>query len=401
MVDPRERALPFGDFLFPRIFQSFRMAIQPTRLAFAFAAVALICLTGWLMDLNRTVVVLTGPTPAAGIAETTELDVYMVSRSELRNLLGSPPPDAGRTGVFATLRRSFAIQCRSGNLLGCLLALVWAFTYHTLYSVVFFAVVLVVLSAAGGAICRLTALQFAHGRRLSLGEAWRFSTKRITSLVGAPIGPLVIALLLGVPIVAFGALGNIPVVGELLTGLLLPLGLVVGPFIAVLLIGAVGGFSLLSPAIAYEDSDFFDAISRSFSNVYARPWRMIFYTLTAAAYGAICCLFVRFFAFLVLWVTRGFLQVGLRDEKLAAIWPAPSFGNLLGTGAAPDAWSLWLSALFIRIWVLVIIGLTISFFVSFYFSASTIIYALMRNRVDGTNLDEIYIAADGTAERSA
>ena len=92
------------------------------------------------------------------------------------------------------------------------------------------------------------------------------------------------------------------------------------------------------PAIAYEDSDFFDAISRSFSSVYAKPWRMGFYTLVAAVYGAVCYLFVRFFVFLLLWATYGFLQFGLSDNaKLQAIWPEPSFDNLLGTAAvAPE-----------------------------------------------------------------
>ena len=43
-----------------------------------------------------------------------------------------------------------------------------------------------------------------------------------------------------------------------------------------------------------------------------------------------------------------------------------------------------------QIWTLAIIGLTVAFLISFYFTANTIIYALMRNRVDGTELDEIY-----------
>jgi hypothetical protein len=37
-----------------------------------------------------------------------------------------------------------------------------------------------------------------------------------------------------------------------------------------------------------------------------------------------------------------------------------------------------------------VIGLIVSFIMSFYFSANTIIYALMRNRVDNTALDDIY-----------
>jgi hypothetical protein len=221
------------------------------------------------------------------------------------------------------------------------------------------------------------------------------------NFAAAPITPLVVALLLGLPIVLLGALGNIPYAGELLASLLLPLALILVPFIAVILLGTTAGLNLLFPAIAYEDSDYFDAVGRTISSVYARPWRLGFYTLVAAVYGAACYLFVRLFAFLVLWLTRGFLQVGLADEKLRAIWPEPAFGNLFGaTAGTPESWSLWLGALLIRIWVLGVAGLVVSFILSFYFTAGTIIYALMRNRVDGTPLDEVYEAPEETTPGS-
>jgi hypothetical protein len=191
------------------------------------------------------------------------------------------------------------------------------------------------------------------------------------------------------------SLGNIPYAGELLTGLLLPLSLILAPFIAVILIGAAAGLNLLFPAIAYEDSDFFDAISRCVSSVYAKPWRLGFYTLAAAVYGAACYLFVRFFTFALLGLTYGFLQIGLEDAKLQAIWSQPTFFDLAGASpVAPKVWSLGLAALLIRIWVLGVIGVMISFLISFYFTASTIIYALMRNRVDGTELSELYEAPE-------
>ncbi len=405
MVDTREPALPFSNFLFPHVFRSFRMAIQPSKLIASFGAVAAICLAGWLLDLSRTVIAVDSP-GFAGYGQfvpgrITELDLYVSSKPQLQELLDSPPVESRRVGVFATLCRFCAVQCRWGNVPACFRAMIWALTYHTLYSIVFLTVVFLALSLAGGMLCRMTALQFAQNRRLGLAEAWRFSRDRIASFVSAPIGPLVIALLLGLPTVAIGALGNIPVVGELLTGLLFPLALVAGPFIAILLIGLVAGLNLMSPAIAYEDSDFFDAISRAFSNVYTRPWRMGFYTLLAAIYGAACYLFVRFFAFVALWTTHAFLQLGLRNEKLDAIWATPSFADLLGAACAPDTWSLWFAAFLIRIWGLVVIGLTISFVVSFHFTASTIIYALMRNRVDGTAIDEVYVAPEELTQTSA
>jgi hypothetical protein len=409
MVHERESLSPFGNVLFPHIFRSFRMAVQPSKLAIAFAALTIICVTGWLMDLNRTVVLWPRD-------ETTELDAYLNSQAVLRTLLNSPQTKTARTGVFSALCkfadtellkttgslvaldiRQFLLSLGEA-LLRCGRAAIWAFQYHTAYSVVFFSVVLATLSMAGGAICRIAALEFARSDRTRISQAYCFVRRRFPSLLAAPIGPVVIALLLGLPIVLLGLLGNIPYVGELLTGLLLPLALILAPFIVVILIGAAGGFSLLFPAIAYEDSDFFDAISRCVSSVYAKPWRLAFYTLTAAIYGAVCYLFIRFFTFALLGLTYGLLQAGIEDGKLQTMWTQPTFGDFVGAApVGPKVWSLALAAVLIRIWVLAVTGLMVSYLLSFYFTAGTIIYALMRNRVDGTGLDEVYVAPEEEA----
>ena len=63
-------------------------------------------------------------------------------------------------------------------------------------------------------------------------------------------------------------------------GILFFLALIGGAWlIAFLLVGLGGGWALMYPTIAVEGSDSFDAISRSFSYVFARPWR-------AGLYGA-------------------------------------------------------------------------------------------------------------------
>jgi hypothetical protein len=178
----------------------------------------------------------------------------------------------------------------------------------------------------------------------------------------------------------------------------MPLVLIAGALIAVISIGAVAGFSLMFPAIAYDGSDCFDAFSRSFSYIYSKPWRMGFYTAIAAIYGAICYTFVRVFAFLLLWVTHRFLQLGVLIDntskevnKLIAIWPEPKFIRLVDPSSlAATNWSESLSAFLIQLLLLAVIGLVVSFIISFYFSANTIIYSLMRNRVDNTALDDIY-----------
>jgi flagellar basal body-associated protein FliL len=180
--------------------------------------------------------------------------------------------------------------------------------------------------------------------------------------------------------------------------------LAIAVLIAVVAIGLVGGFSLMFPTIAYEDSDCFDSMSRSFSYIYNKPWRMGLYMTIAFVYGAICYMFVRFFSFLVLWTTHTFLQLGFayKNTKLHAIWPEPALDDFFGAGVATTTnWSTSISSALIYFWVLVVVGLVVAFVISFYFSASTIIYALMRNRVDLIALEDVYVySPPETAEAS-
>jgi uncharacterized membrane protein YgaE (UPF0421/DUF939 family) len=53
-------------------------------------------------------------------------------------------------------------------------------------------------------------------------------------------------------------------------------------------------------------------------------------------------------------------------------------------------WSENTAAFLIYIFLLVVIGFVVSFIISFYFSANTVIYSLMRKKVDNTDPQEIY-----------
>jgi len=57
-------------------------------------------------------------------------------------------------------------------------------------------------------------------------------------------------------------------------------------------------------------------------------------------------------------------------------------------------WSQSIASFLIHLTVLFIVGIVVAFVISFYFSASTIIYALMRDSVDKVPIDEIYIQLD-------
>jgi hypothetical protein len=382
------------------------------------------CILGLLMDLNKTVVTAPNATavdmgrmPAFDYA--TELHCYIAAPDEVGAF---KERNDGRAGVFTVLSRFCVGRFNDAvaglfardfiavfkNLAMCAKAIIWAFLYHTIYSLIYFAAVFITAAFAGGAICRMAALQLANNERPGLVQSVQFAKQKIGQLISAPLAPLVMILIFGFFIFVLGLIGNIVYAGELLAAVFLILALLTGFFIALVLIGLVGGFTLMFPVIAYEGSDSFDAISRSFSYVYARPWRMAFYTFMAAVYGAACYVFVRIFVFTLLAVTHGFLRLGLWAQssqasginKLEAIWPTPNFLNLMEPTTVQLSWSEGIAAFLIRLAMLVVFCLVGAFAVSFFFSANTIIYALMRSRVDNTPISEIYIQTETGAKVS-
>ena len=416
MDSEKQSSQSFGDFLFPKIFQTFRMAIQPSKLIIAFAAVAVICLAGWIMDSGNTVI--------AGSDGTTELQVYLGDPGRVPLFIETNQGlKSERRGVFSTMWHfaatkfhglltalfAFDIGGIKANILEYCRATTWAFRYHPVYCAILGVIKLAVISIAGGSLCRIAALQFARDEKPGLTEAVRFSAGKFWSLFTAPLAPLGITVFIGLFIFFLGLICNIPRAGELITAIFVPLALIAGGLIAILLIGTVAGFNLMFPAVAYDGSDCFDAVSRAFSYVYGKPWRMAFYTAIAAVYGAICYAFVRFFTFLLLWVARWSLELGIWVDnsskeagKLTALWPPPGFMNLPGSSSLSTVnWSEWVAAFLINLVLLAVIGLLVSFIISFYFSANTIIYALMRNRVDNTALEDIYTPSEAAQAEPA
>ncbi|MEJ2648017.1 MAG: hypothetical protein P8016_06375 [Sedimentisphaerales bacterium] len=402
----------FDEFLFLKIFRTFRMAIQPTKLIITFVALAFISLSGWLMDFSKTVGVTRN---INGKTTNSELQIYMtegLTSQEKNDRIRYLRETGERSGVFKILWNSASTHFKQAvdsvyahsivgvvtNIREFFESLEWAIKYHFVYCVIFFIIVLAAMSAAGGSICRIAALQNAQGEKPGLTEAVRFSTKRFKSLFTAPLLPFFIIFVVGILIFIPGLLGNIPKAGDIILGLGMPLALFAGTLIAVVLIGAIAGFNLMFPAVAYDGSDSFDSISRSFSYVYARPWRMLFYTSIAAIYGSICYSFVRIVTFLALAVAHVFLWLVIwtnnstgQENRIDAIWPKPEFRTFFGTSTvAAVTWPEKIGHFLIYICVLFIVGLVVSFIISFYFSANTIIYSLLRNKVDNTEITDIY-----------
>jgi hypothetical protein len=307
-----------------------------------------------------------------------------------------------------------------GSLMLMVRGIQWLINEHPIYGVIFGLGKLAIFAFFGGAICRMAAMNFARDERIPLKTAVAFAKRKFVGFLTAPLLPIGMIVGLGALLALGGLIGSIPGLGSLLTGLLLFLALMAGFVMALVLIGFVGGGSLMWPTIAVEGSDSFDAMSRSYSYVYSRPWKAALYAFVATIYGALCYMFIRVFVYLMLWLARYFVGVGMRGTsrpgtgspggtKIDSLWPLPSFDELIGTRAhfASGAWDgagQWLT----HVWVGLVALSVGAFLVAFYFCASTIIYYLLRREVDATDLEDVYsedvdeeAAGEGTAPAAA
>ncbi len=411
---------------FTRLFQCFRMAVGPTKLVLGFLAVSAIFLVGWTMDICTTTVAtnpdaqaIAGAAVCTGevFADATELDIYIAAPERLAAYLDKYSPGDGEEnrgqGVFSTLwdfasaRFNFAVVSllrlevlkASASAWLCVKALCWAVKFHIAYSFIFFMLSGAIICFTGGAVCRCAALEYASGDKLGIRQALRFSAGKAGGLIVAPLILVGIMLALALMVYLLGLVGNIPWIGEMLIGAGLGAALLLGALITLILVGLVAGIGLIFPAIAYEGSDGFDAISRSFNYVFSEPWWMVFYGLVAAGLGTVSYLIIRFFAFMVLIVTYLLLDLGIFSDpvggsKLARIWARPEFLNLLASAHGPANFSEGISSFLVHLTVLVVIGMLTAFVISFYFCANTIIYSLVRKKADGVAIGNVYTMLD-------
>jgi hypothetical protein len=291
----------------------------------------------------------------------------------------------------------------------------------------------------GGVISRIAAVQIANKGPISLRQAIKFVAKRYLGYLGSPALPLgVIALAaLGIGIYAF--FGTVfPFVGDLFVfGLGLPVVIIGGAVMAIFLVG-LAGYPLMFTTLSAEgdQSDTFDALSRSINYVYQSPWNYIWYWLVAIVYGAIVTLFVLFFTSLTVYVGKwaaglpasqiwsdrkpdylfiyapesfGWKELLTKDSPYAVRgqWEKPNinydrpvytyhpvnkelYDQKRAEYYAYNSWGAWIVCFWLTLIFLVMLGFTYSFF----WSAATMIYFLMRKKVDESEMDEVFVEED-------
>jgi len=408
---------------FTQLFRAFKLAIHPAKLILAFCGVFGTYVTGRVLDgiwsHDASPVVTT-------VGNVSELDFYLqgAGRAETKTWIheAEKSKNDNRAGAFKLLMRHgrASVNLIAGSVVALqptgvisgihwgLMGLMWLISLHPWYAVFFLLISFLIWALFGGAVCRVAAMHATRDERITMGDAMKFARAKVGSFFVAPLMPLGIIAFFGALLFIGGMVGAIPAIGEVLVGLLFFLALIAGFILAFVVIGAIAGYSMMFPTIAVEGSDAFDALSRTFSYVYQRPWRTAIYGLLSIGYGAICLLFVKFFVRLMLWLTHLFVAFSMNwgsaytavkndaPAKLDAIWRAPSLsGETPFFGGFNESVQLagmsWFGQLLVKGWIYVLYGFVAAFFVSLFYSSSTLVYLLLRREVDATDLEDVYL----------
>jgi hypothetical protein len=291
---------------------------------------------------------------------------------------------------------------------------------------------LLVWALFGGAITRMAAVEAARREKIGMVEALRFvgvrtpeHGARFVSFFMAPLFPILLVALIVVLLIVYGFVELIPVFGDIfIAGILYPLVLVAGLVMALVLVGLVG-WPLMAATISTEGTDSWEAVSRSYSYVFQAPWHYIWYGVVALAYGAVLVFFVGFMGSMLVYLGKW----GIEQAPLNRVWNrepyylyvyAPEsyqWRELLlhgGTAAGKaggeelvsngvinqaaynqyvDGMTFYnkVGAFLVSIWLYLLFLMILGFAYSYFWSASTIVYLLMRRKVDDAELDEVYL----------
>lgn len=225
------------------------------------------------------------------------------------------------------------------------------------------AVSALVWSFFGVALCRCAATEFCRDESAPFRGSLQLAIRHLATPLGALATPLVgIAMLAG--LIALGAIpAFLPGIGAIWLRVLSPMLALIGIAGGVILLVLPLLWPLMTAAIAVDDSDGFDAFSRSFSFVTSHPW------LTAALATV---------AYAITWLCHRVIEHGLMTALWFLTWSADwTASDIALTESLRPATAWWLQ-LFAR-----------ALQTSLFWSLATVGYVFLRQATDGAPLDQL------------
>jgi hypothetical protein len=258
---------------------------------------------------------------------------------------------------------------------------------------------LCVWAVIGGAMCRIAAVEQTRDTKITLRSALSFSLTNFPSYMTATLLPVGGIGIFWILCVIGGFLGWLPVVGPVLLGLLWGLELLFGFVMALILIGAAAGWPLMYATISTEASDGFDGFSRAYSYVFSRPWHYLWLAFVALVYGAIVITFVYVVASLVAYLSAAGVASSLGNRSTGSLLlgaPDSIGGPSLLTGHPSG--EIGIGTYFAGAWMQTVAVLASGFVTSYFWTAATVIYLLLRQVDDATDFHEVYMPEEKEAD---
>ncbi len=237
---------------------------------------------------------------------------------------------------------------------------------------------ILVLAIFGCLISRSAAVEFAQGRIADHADTTGFVLRRIAQLATATLAPLALATLLIGLLALGGFLISAPVI-DLLGSLLYALGLIIGLIVTLILVMQFLATPLIIPAIACEGTDGFDAIQRSYAYIAGRPLRVFVFAMILFILGTLALGVFQFIMTGSITLTNWSISLLANDAGARVL---SGQGDLGATQPIAHNFIEFWRALF----QLAFAGYTISFF----YTASTMLYLVTRRVCDGQDISEIW-----------
>lgn len=236
---------------------------------------------------------------------------------------------------------------------------------------------LCVWSLFGGVITRIAVMRLGREEKVSLRSAFQLTLKRYRSFVSAPLGLLFLIAFLALLMTPVGLLLRLDF-GVVLVGILWCLVLAMGTLLTLIFFGLLFGWPLMWPTISAEaQGDAFEAVQRSFSYTFERPVHYLAYAFLAAVTGGL-----------------GWLAVDLFCETVIASghWSISYGAGLTDAGTLQPRSSLGTNCIWF--WESLLRTIKVSYGFAFFWCAASAIYLTLRQNVDATEFDEVYVEGE-------
>lgn len=351
----------------PRLLRAFPLSVRPSRVLAGFGVALAATLAGWAVDW------LNGRPIALG--DEVRVGLWEYARAALVEgwtglSLGLLTLDA--RGVWEAAR--LLAWDGPATMLGA----------DPMGGAALLALLAIIVGIGGGAIARVTALDFGAGVDASMGAGLRVSLRRWRSTALGLLGPGLLALVVAALLSGLGAallgIPGVRVAGAVLYPVLLAMGLLLA-FIA---FATALGLALIVPAVMADGSDALDAVQRAYAYAVGRTGRLLLYGLLLLAVGAA--------AWLIL--SSAFVAAINWTAELSSAWAGERLGGgLSGPRAlferAGEAEGT--SAAIVRAWERAALLLLGGWAVSYFFTASTALYLMMRKVADGQAIEDVWV----------